>query len=43
MIPSGRTFYKMSGSGNDFVFVDARTEPVNGLDKPDRVQAVCAR
>ena len=43
MIPPGRSFYKMSGSGNDFVFVDARTEPANGLDRPERVQAVCAR
>ena len=43
MIPSGRTFYKMSGSGNDFVVVDARQEPPNGLDRPETVQAVCAR
>jgi len=43
VIPSGRTFFKMSGSGNDFVVVDARTEPADGLDAPERVQAVCAR
>lgn len=43
MIPSGRTFYKMSGSGNDFVVLDARREPANGLDRPERVRAVCAR
>jgi diaminopimelate epimerase len=43
VIPSGRTFYKLSGSGNDFVFVDARHEPANGLDRPERVQALCAR
>jgi diaminopimelate epimerase len=43
VIPTGRTFYKMSGSGNDFVVVDARREPANGLDRPERVQALCAR
>ncbi len=43
MIPSGRTFYKMSGSGNDFVFFDARRESVNGLDRPEAIQALCAR
>ncbi|MFN2564278.1 MAG: diaminopimelate epimerase [Gemmatimonadaceae bacterium] len=43
MIPAGRTFYKMSGSGNDFVVIDARQEPANGLDRPETVRAVCAR
>jgi diaminopimelate epimerase len=43
MIPTGRRFYKMSGSGNDFVFIDAREEPANGLDRPEAVRAVCAR
>ncbi len=43
MIPAGRTFYKMSGSGNDFVVIDARYEPANGLDRPETVRAVCAR
>jgi diaminopimelate epimerase len=43
MIPTGRTFYKMSGSGNDFVMIDARTEPAGELDRPDWVRAVCAR
>jgi diaminopimelate epimerase len=43
VIPSGRAFFKMSGSGNDFVVVDARSEPVGKLDDPDVVQAVCAR
>ena len=43
MIPSGRTFYKMSGSGNDFVFFDARRESANGLDRPEAIQALCAR
>jgi diaminopimelate epimerase len=43
MIPTGRSFYKMSGSGNDFVFIDAREEPANGLDRPETIRAVCAR
>lgn len=43
MIAVGRTFYKMSGSGNDFVMIDARNEPAGDLDRPDWVRAVCAR
>jgi diaminopimelate epimerase len=43
MIPNGRTFYKMSGSGNDFVMIDARAEPAGDLDRPEWVRAVCAR
>ena len=43
MIPAGRQFYKMSGSGNDFVFVDARTEPAGPLAKPEVVGAICSR
>ncbi len=43
MIPSGRAFYKMSGSGNDFVVVDARTEAPGALGTPAVVQALCAR
>ena len=43
MIPAGRTFFKMSGSGNDFVFVDTRVEPADGLDSPETVRALCAR
>src|SRR4051794_36563171 len=43
MIPAGRPFYKMSGSGNDFVMVDARTEPRGRLGDVDVIQAVCAR
>ncbi len=41
MIPSGRAFYKMSGSGNDFVVVDARSEPPGRLAEPEVIQAVC--
>jgi diaminopimelate epimerase len=42
-----RPFYKMTGSGNDFVFFDVRHEPIdNGaarLADPARVRALCAR
>lgn len=43
MIPAGRAFYKMSGSGNDFVFVDARTEPAGPLASHEVVGAICSR
>ena len=43
MLPGGRTFYKMSGSGNDFVVVDATREPAHQLMEPATVQAICAR
>ena len=43
MLPSGRTFYKMSGSGNDFVVVDATRDPPGRLAEPAVVQALCAR
>jgi len=43
VIPTGRAFYKMSGSGNDFVMVDARSEPRGRLEDPDVIQAICAR
>lgn len=39
----GRRFWKMSGSGNDFVFFDARREPAGELEEPDRIAALCAR
>ena len=42
MIPEGRAFYKMSGSGNDFVVVDARTTPPGRLAEPDVVGRICA-
>ena len=36
------TFYKMTGSGNDFVFLDGRTEPL--ADWPaERIRQVCDR
>ena len=43
MIPSGRTFYKMSGSGNDFVMVDARRDPPGQLADPSTIARICAR
>jgi diaminopimelate epimerase len=43
MIPAGREFFKMSGSGNDFVMIDARNEPPGDLARPDVIGRVCAR
>lgn len=40
---SGREFIKMSGSGNDFVMVDARTKPPGELAKPEAISRICAR
>jgi diaminopimelate epimerase len=43
MIPFGREFFKMSGSGNDFVFVDTRSEPPGSLAAREVVGAICSR
>lgn len=43
MIPVGHAFYKMSGSGNDFVVVDARLEPPGRLAEADAIGRICAR
>ncbi|MFI5229472.1 MAG: diaminopimelate epimerase, partial [Gemmatimonadales bacterium] len=43
MIPSGRSFFKMSGSGNDFIMVDARSEPPGALADPAVIARLCAR
>jgi diaminopimelate epimerase len=43
MIPFGREFFKMSGSGNDFVFVDTRNEPPGALTSPEVVSANCRK
>ena len=43
MIPTGRAFYKMSGSGNDFVMIDARADGRGRLDQPEVIQSICAR
>lgn len=38
----GIVIFKMSGSGNDFVFVDGRSTPID-LWSAERIQCVCAR
>ncbi|HWG32998.1 MAG TPA: diaminopimelate epimerase [Gemmatimonadaceae bacterium] len=38
-----REFYKMSGSGNDFVVFDTRQEKAGALEDPVVIQALCAR
>lgn len=40
---SEREFFKMSGSGNDFVVFDARVEPAGELASPRVIREVCAR
>jgi diaminopimelate epimerase len=39
----GRPFWKMSGSGNDFVFFDARAAGPGRLADPETVRRICAR
>ena len=39
----GRKFWKMTGSGNDFVFLDGRAESVAGLDTPESIGRLCSR
>jgi diaminopimelate epimerase len=43
VIPVGRPFYKLSGSGNDFVFVDTRSEPPGVLESATIIKMICAR
>lgn len=38
-----RRFWKMSGSGNDFVFIDARSEPLTYLESAHAIGALCDR
>ena len=38
-----REFHKMCGSGNDFVFFDAREEPAGELATPEAIARLCAR
>lgn len=39
----GVPFAKMTGSGNDFVFFDAREAPLDILVEPDVIRAICHR
>lgn len=39
----GRSFWKMSGSGNDFVFFDAMSEPAGVLAEPAVIGRLCER
>src|SRR5688572_11190404 len=43
MTDYGRRFYKMTGSGNDFVFIDGRAEPPGALEGPELIGRICAR
>jgi len=38
-----KKFWKMTGSGNDFVFFDARDEPAGILEGADAIAAICDR
>ena len=40
---NGRRFYKMSGSGNDFVVFDSRDGPMRELEAPDTIRRLCDR
>ena len=43
VMAAGRSFYKMSGSGNDFVFFDLRDGPAGNLESEEAIRAVSAR
>lgn len=43
MAIANRDFVKMSGSGNDFIMVDARTTQPGELSDPKVISALCAR
>jgi diaminopimelate epimerase len=36
-------FWKMSGSGNDFVFIDGRAQSTAEFQTPEMIQRICAR
>lgn len=42
-IPTGHHFWKMSGSGNDFLFFDARSGPLSDISEPAVIDLICAR
>jgi diaminopimelate epimerase len=39
----GREFFKLTGSGNDFLFFDTREDPPGQLLDPSRIRELCAR
>ncbi|HTD82999.1 MAG TPA: diaminopimelate epimerase [Gemmatimonadaceae bacterium] len=41
--PSGRHFYKMTGSGNDFVVFDSTGGATTHLENPDTIRSLAAR
>ena len=43
LMEQGRRFYKMSGSGNDFVFFDLRDGPAGSLERAESITAMCER
>ncbi len=43
LMPTGRRFYKMTGSGNDFVFFDSTDGPATDFEAPAVIQRLCAR
>ncbi|HEX6575835.1 MAG TPA: diaminopimelate epimerase [Gemmatimonadaceae bacterium] len=43
LIIRGRPFFKMSGSGNDFVFFDVSSEGPGNLESAEAIQRICAR
>jgi len=42
-VKRGRRFYKMTGSGNDFVVFDARDGSVHDLSEPSMIRRLCDR
>ena len=39
----GRHFWKMTGSGNDFVFIDGRDGSATEFEAPETIRRICAR
>src|SRR5438874_6449161 len=42
LMRSGRRFYKMSGSGNDFIFFDEDDGPIDAYRSPIAIETLCA-
>ncbi len=43
MVSYEREFFKLTGSGNDFIFIDARNTPPGRLATPEVIARLCAR